>query len=1185
MMGNQRTRISDLLSRALEDLSEDNFERFKDKLLHSDFKGKGNISQSRLEDATRIATKNLLLGFYGEDASVDVTIEVLIWINCRDVAAKLGEEREKDLGLNEKISEMSIEDYRVKYKEHIHREYQQIKDRNSRLGEGTLLNSRYTKLIIVNQYRPEKEREHEIMAMGQRHAEIMSEQARSSITINTLFRPERDAQAPRLVALVGAAGIGKTMTALKIMLDWATGKLYKKQFDYVYYINCREMTLLTQERSVADMILKSYPTNKAPIEHILANPEKILFVIDGFDELRFAFDQPESDLCSDPRKKQSVEIILNSLFRRTVLPECHLIITTRPTALGKLEKCSKCFRYAEILGFSEKERREYFQNFFENEKEASDAFNFVSKNEILFTMCFVPIVSWIICMVLKQQMDRGKDLAQTSKTITGVYLYYFLSLVESSGSNSKPQMQAHLRRLCSLAADGIWEQKILFEEEEIKKYGLDKADFLPLFLNENIFQRDLDCVSTYSFIHLSFQEFFAALSYALEGNEDTVKHAVTPKREVKSLLQEYGKSKNYLMLTVRFLFGLLNMDRRKDIEKKLGHKMSPTLQTDLVTWCSSSSIYSRERYVSFEILYCLYETQEAQFAKHALASLTDLKIYRREWIHMDQMVFSFIVKSHQELESLVFVQCDFNIEGHQDKEFLWLVKWFYQGKQKHSSIYPLCQALKDPDCKIKKLHFQFCKLKGTCCRDLTAVFSNNWHLKELKLYKSDLGYFGLKQLCEGLKQPDCKLQSLHFKDLARSGCRDLAAVLSTSPSLTQLELNSDLRDAGVQQLCQGLKNPNCKLQRLKLESCGFTSTGCRSLRTVLRSNWSLRELELSGNHVGDLGAQQLCEGLKDPSCHLQRLELRYCGLSAACCEDFAHVLINNPSLITLDLRGNHLGDSGVQNLCMWLKRPNCQLQKLCLWSCKLTVACCEDLTDVLRRNDSLRELQLGDNALGDSGVRVLCEGANHARLERLGLWSCRLTGACCGDLFAVLSTKQSLTELELGHNDVGDSGVRWLCEGLKHPNCKLQRLRLWWCKFTGTCCGDLAAVLRSNQSLAELELGGNEHLGDAGVQQLCEGLKHPNCKLQKLGLSGCDLTAGCCRELSSVLSTSQTLVELNLRDNQLGHSGVQLLCEGLKHPDCKLWRLRLSSHTFKEETRRELGAVKEIKAHLVVESN
>ncbi|KYO41612.1 hypothetical protein Y1Q_0006369 [Alligator mississippiensis] len=661
-----------------------NFERFKDKLLHSDFKGKGNISQSRLEDATRIATKNLLLGFYGEDASVDVTIEVLIWINCRDVAAKLREEREKDLGLNEKISEMSIEDYRVKYKEHIHREYQQIKDRNSRLGEGTLLNSRYTKLIIVNQYRPEKEREHEIMAMGQRHAEIMNEQARSSITINTLFRPERDAQAPRLVALVGAAGIGKTMTALKIMLDWATGKLYKKQFDYVYYINCKEMTLLTQERSVADMILKSYPTNKAPIEHILANPEKILFVIDGFDELRFAFDQPESDLCSDPRKKQSVEIILNSLFRRTVLPECHLIITTRPTALGKLEKCSKCFRYAEILGFSEKERREYFQNFFENEKEASDAFNFVSKNEILFTMCFVPIVSWIICTVLKQQMDRGKDLAQTSKTIT----------------------------------------------------------------------------------------------------------------------------------------------------------------------------------------------------------------------------------------------------GHQDKEFLWLVKWFYQGKQKHSSVYPLCQALKDPDCKIKKLHFQFCKLKGTCCRDLAAVFSNNWHLKELKLYKSDLGYFGLKQLCEGLKQPDCKLQSLHFKDLARSGCRDLAAVLSTSPSLTQLELNSDLRDSGVQQLCQGLKNPNCKLQRLKLESCGFTSTGCRNLRTVLRSNWSLRELELSGNHVGDLGAEQLCEGLKDPSCHLQRLELRYCGFSAACCEDFAHVLINNPSLITLDLRGNHLGDSGVQNLCMWLKHPNCQLQKL-----------------------------------------------------------------------------------------------------------------------------------------------------------------------------------------------------------------------------------------------------------------
>uniref|UniRef100_A0A452H511 Uncharacterized protein n=1 Tax=Gopherus agassizii TaxID=38772 RepID=A0A452H511_9SAUR len=231
--------------------------------------------------------------------------------------------------------------------------------------------------------------------------------------------------------------------------------------------------------------------------------------------------------------------------------------------------------------------------------------------------------------------------------------------------------------------------------------------------------------------------------------------------------------------------------------------------------------------------------------------------------------------------------------------------------------------------------------------------------------------------------------------------------------------------------------------------------------------------------LGDSGVQLLCEGLKHPDCKLQKLVLGSCSLTAACCGDLSTILSTSQSLTVLELADNKLGDSGVQLLCEGLKHPDCKLQKLVL--------------------------VLSYKALNGLGLAYLRDCVWHwARLSQLQsarapeLGYCDLTVACCGDLSSVLSTSQTLTELGVRWNNLGDSGVQLLCEGLKHPNCKLQILQLSGCHFTAACCGDLASALSTSQTLTELILG-EKTMDNSGVKQLCEGLKHPNCKLQKVG--------------------------------------------------------------------------------------
>ncbi|XP_027480180.2 NACHT, LRR and PYD domains-containing protein 3 isoform X6 [Zalophus californianus] len=935
------------LARYLEDLEDADFKKFKMHLEdYPSQKGCSPLPRSQTEKADHMDLATLMIDFNGEEKAWAMAVWIFAAINRRDLYEKAKRDEpewdnahvvcqeesleEEWMGLLGYLSKISIckkkKDYCKKYKKHVRSRFQCIKDRNARLGESVNLNKRYTRLRLVKEHQSQQEREHELLAIGRTSTKTL-DSPMSSLNMEFLFEPDDQHSEPvHTVVFQGAAGIGKTILARKIMLDWASEKIYRDRFDYLFYIHCREVSLGTR-RSLGDLIVSCCPDPNPPIHKIVSKPSRILFLMDGFDELQGAFDEHTEALCTNWRKVERGDILLSSLIRKRLLPEASLLITTRPVALEKLQHLLDRPRHVEILGFSEAKRKEYFFKYFSDEQQATEAFRLIQENEILFTMCFIPLVCWIVCTGLKQQMDSGKSLAQTSKTTTAVYVFFLSSLLQSCGENQKHQVSANIRGLCSLAADGIWNQKILFEECDLRNHGLQRAD-VSAFLRMNLFQKEVDCEKFYSFIHMTFQEFFAAMYYLLEEEEQEGMRNLPwsssklPNRDVTVLLENYGKfEKGYLIFVVRFLFGLVNQERTSYLEKKLSCKISQQIRLELLKWIKEKAEAKNLQIQpsQLELFYCLYEMQEEDFVRKAMGHFPKIEISLST--RMDHVVSSFCIENCHSVESLSLRLLHNSPKEEEDEE--------EEEEGQHSEV-DHCVPL-DPHAAYTH-RLVNCHVTVSLWQGLFSVLStNSLNLTELNLSDNALGDPGIKVLCEMLQRPGCNIRRLWLGQccLSHQCCFNISSVLSSNQKLVELDLSHNtLGDFGIRLLCVGLRHLFCNLKKLWLMNSGLTSGCCPALSSVLSTNQKLTHLYLRGNALGDTGVKLLCEGLLHPNCKLQILELDGCGLTSHCCWDLSTLLTSNKSLRELSLGSNDLDDLGVMLLCEVLKQQGCCLKSL-----------------------------------------------------------------------------------------------------------------------------------------------------------------------------------------------------------------------------------------------------------------
>ncbi|XP_048853499.1 NACHT, LRR and PYD domains-containing protein 12-like [Brienomyrus brachyistius] len=776
-------------------------------------------------------------------------------------------------------------------------------------GQPALLSAIYTELYITEGGTGAVNDEHEV-----RQIETASKKRRTedtTVKCNDIFKPLCGHVTPiRTVLTKGVAGIGKTVSVQKFILDWAEGKA-NQDVHFIFALPFRDLNLIKGEYSLLELLCHFVPELKS-LESTELFMYKILFIFDGLDECRLPFDFQNNECWFDVTKKTSLDVLLTNLIKGNLLPSALLWITSRPAAANQIPP--ECVhQVTEIRGFSDAQKEEYFRRRFRDQSLASRIITHVKSSRSLFIMCHIPVFCWISATVLKRffsETDRG----EIPRTLTEMYTHFLIfqtslkndKYMKKQETKLKEYSKEFLLKLGKLAFDNLEKGNLIFYEQDLTGNGIDVTETsvysgvcTEVFKEEyGLYQQKVYC-----FVHLSIQEYLAALYVFLSNSSaDLLKTAVNQALESKN---------GHLDLYLRFLLGLSTNSSKTLLQRLLGP-----------TETCSHTIKETAQYIKEKIQENLSPERTINLF-HCLTELGDNSLVEEVQRYLNSGNISADDLSPAQYSALAFVM----LMSDEELDVLDLKKYIRRDKE-HCRLLPVVK-------NSRTALLNSCDLLDEHCEVLTsALRSNSSPLRELDLSDNNLKDSGVKLLSAALGDLHCKLEILRvcWCEITEKCCEALASALrSNSSPLRELDLsNNDLQDSGVKLLSVGLEDLHCKLEILRLSGCRVTEEGCSSLASALRSNPShLRELDLSYNHPGDSGVKLLSAVLEDPSCKLEKLKLSGCRVTEEGCSSLASALRSNPShLRELDLSYNHPGDSGVKLLSAVLEDPSCKLEKL-----------------------------------------------------------------------------------------------------------------------------------------------------------------------------------------------------------------------------------------------------------------
>uniref|UniRef100_A0A9J7YY92 Uncharacterized protein n=1 Tax=Cyprinus carpio carpio TaxID=630221 RepID=A0A9J7YY92_CYPCA len=991
--------VKELLVDSLKELLEAELKEFLWRLMNAYHKC---ISKSEMEKADIFDTVDKMVLCFGPEEAVKIMVDILRKMKQNDLADQLENEHKQaqaEGNMKTSVPFGELQNFFKYHKTNMKKKVKNIFEGNKE--KDTDLMAVYTELFITEGEMEDVNHEHEILKIDDAFRNRKTQD--KPIKCNDIFTELRKNNEEKIVLTKGVAGIGKTVSVHKVILDWAEGNT-NQDIKCLFLLPFREINVIKdREVNLHEFLLKFYPELKDLEKSKLYNECKIAFIFDGLDESQLPLNF-ESETLNTIEEQSSVDVLFTSLVKGNLLPSALIWVTSRPAAANQIPP-RYVGLFTEVRGFTDEQKEEYFKKKITDKNLASRIISHIKMSRSLYIMCHIPVFCWITATVLQDILIKN-NTENISTTLTEMYIHFLLiKMNKKSQKYDKKQQRQRTKllrsnkkiilKLAKLAFEQLKKENIVFYEKDMKECGINVSkdtEFTGMIAE--IFKKEDGLYETtvFCFVHLSVQEFLAAvhvficylnknkreLQFFFEDSQNTARQKLHFFRNVKfhdltkmATDKAMQSKRGHLDLFLRFLMGISLESSQNLLKGLITHTKDTSVSirqtTEYIKQVQNKNITDE---ASVNLFYCLLELKDNSLYEEIQSYLSsDAHPGRKLSSSMCTVLTYILLMSEKVLD-------EFN------------PKRFTVSSSNYKRLVPAVR------CCIKAL-FDGCGLDEICCESVSS------------------------------------------------------ALQSSNSHLTELDMSSNhLQDSGVKLLSDGLKSSHCQLKILRLCGCNLTAQSCGSLSSALQSSHSvLRELDLSNNELQDSGVKLLSDGLKSPNCQLEILSLCGCNLTAQSCGSLSSALqSSNSHLNVLDLSNNDLQDSGVKLLSDGLKSPNSKLEILRFSICNLTAQSCGSLSSALQSSHSvLRELDLSNNDLQDSGVKLLSDGLKspNFQLEILRLSGCMVTEeGCCYVSSALTSHPSCLRELDLSYNHPGDSGVKLIYEKLEDPNCSLNKFNV-----------------------------------------------------------------------------------------------------------------------------------------------